>query len=175
MKVSDLMRGLLLESGNDAAVTLAEGVSGSRKEFVSAMNRRARQLGLENTHYANPIGLDQEGNYSSARDLVTLATVLRTNTFFKKIVDSPSGTLKTGVHPRTFKNRNRLVAQYPWVNGVKTGHTRGAGYVLVGSGSRNGIQLISAVLGTPRETARDTTRSALLKWGFAPLPAHPRR
>ena len=68
------MRGLLLESGNDAAVTLAEGVSGSRKAFVREMNRRARELELENTHFANPIGLDQEGNYSSARDLVTLAT-----------------------------------------------------------------------------------------------------
>ena len=112
------------------------------------MNRRARQLGLKNTHYANPIGLDDDGNYSSARDLVTLATVLRTNTFFKKIVDSPSGTLKTGDHPRTFRNRNTLRrASYPWVNGVKTGHTRGAGYVLVGSASRNGVQLISAVLG----------------------------
>ena len=91
MKVSDLMRGLLLESGNDAAVTLAEGVSGSRKAFVREMNRRARSLGLKHTHFANPIGLDQEGNYSSARDLVTLATVLRTNSFFKKVVDSPVG------------------------------------------------------------------------------------
>src|SRR3954447_8746752 len=76
MRVSDLMRGLLLESGNDAAVTLAEGVSGTRKAFVRDMNRRARELELTNTHYANPIGLDEEGNYSSARDLVTLATVL---------------------------------------------------------------------------------------------------
>jgi len=160
------MRGLLLESGNDAAVTLAEGVSGSRKEFVREMNRRAVQLGLKHTHFANPIGLDQEGNYSSARDLVTLATVLRTNKFFKKIVDSPSGTLKTGVRPRTFRNRNRLVAQYPWVNGVKTGHTRGAGYVLVGSGSRHGIQLVTAVLGTPSENARDVDTVALLKWAF---------
>ena len=97
---------------------------------------------------------------------MTLATFLRTNSFFKKIVDSPSGTLKTGVHPRTFKNRNKLVGQYPWVNGVKTGHTRGAGYVLVGSGSRNGIQLISAVLGTPSEAARDVDTVNLLKWGF---------
>src|SRR3954454_22863170 len=153
MKVSDLMRGLLLESGNDAAMTLAQGVSGSTKAFVKAMNRRARQLGLTHTHYDHPIGLDGPGNYSSARDLVTLATVLRTNAFFKKIVDSPSGTLKTGVHPRTFANRNQLVAQYPWVNGVKPGHPRGAGYVLVGSGSRHGIQLISAVLGTPSENA----------------------
>jgi D-alanyl-D-alanine carboxypeptidase (penicillin-binding protein 5/6) len=167
MKVRDLMRGLLLESGNDAAVTLAEGVSGSRKEFVREMNRRAVQLGLKHTHFANPIGLDQEGNYSSARDLVELATVLRTNSFFKKVTDSASGTLKTGVHPRTFRNRNKLIGQYTWVNGVKTGHTRGAGYVLVGSGSRNGIQLISAVLGTPSENARDSDTINLLKFGFS--------
>jgi D-alanyl-D-alanine carboxypeptidase (penicillin-binding protein 5/6) len=166
MKVADLMRGLLLESGNDAAAALAEGVSGSRKAFVKEMNRRARQLGLSNTHYANPIGLDADGNYSTARDLVTLATVLRTNAFFKKIVDSPVGTLKTGVRPRTFRNRNKLVAQVPWVNGVKTGHTQGAGYVLVGSASRNGIQLISAVLDTPSEAARDTDTMDLFRWAF---------
>ncbi|MDA0180283.1 D-alanyl-D-alanine carboxypeptidase [Solirubrobacter phytolaccae] len=166
MKVSDLMRGLLLESGNDAAVTLAEGVSGSRKAFVRQMNRRARQLDLENTRFANPIGLDDENNYSSAHDLVKLAAVLRENKFFSKIVDSPSGTLKTGSHPRTFRNRNRLVSRYAWVNGVKTGHTRGAGYVLVGSGSRNGIQLISAVLGTSSEAARDSDTMALLNWAI---------
>jgi serine-type D-Ala-D-Ala carboxypeptidase (penicillin-binding protein 5/6) len=166
MKVSDLLRGLLLESGNDAAVTLAEGVSGSRKAFVRRMNRRARQLGLENTHFANPIGLDQEGNYSSARDLVKLATVLRTNKFFKRVVDSPRGTLKSGVRERTFNNRNRLVARHEYVNGVKTGHTRGAGYVLVGSASRNGIQLVSAVLGTPSEAARDADTMALFSYAF---------
>jgi D-alanyl-D-alanine carboxypeptidase (penicillin-binding protein 5/6) len=166
MKVSDLMRGLLLESGNDAAMTLAQGVSGSTKAFVREMNKRARKLGLEHTHYDNPIGLDGPGNYSSARDLVTLATVLRTNAFFKKIVDSPRGTLKTGNHPRTFTNRNTLVVKYPFVNGVKTGHTRGAGYVLVGSASRNGIQLVSAVLATPSEAARDADTMALYKWAF---------
>ena len=166
MKVADLMRGLLLESGNDAAMTLAQGVSGSTKAFVREMNRRARKLGLEHTHYDNPIGLDGPGNYSSARDLVTLATVLRTNAFFKKIVDSPSGTLKTGVHPRTFANRNTLVRRFDYVNGVKTGHTRGAGYVLVGSASRNGIQLVSAVLATPSEAARDADTIAAYKWAF---------
>jgi D-alanyl-D-alanine carboxypeptidase (penicillin-binding protein 5/6) len=130
------------------------------------MNKRARKLGLEHTHYDNPIGLDGPGNYSSARDLVTLATVLRTNAFFKKIVDSPRGTLKTGNRPRTFTNRNSLVVKYPFVNGVKTGHTRGAGYVLVGSASRNGIQLVSAVLATPSEAARDADTMALYKWAF---------
>jgi len=166
MRVSDLMRGLLIESGNDAAAALAKGVGGSEKGFVRMMNQRARALDLDNTHYANPIGLDADGNYSSARDLVTLATVLRTNSFFKKVVDSPRVTLKTGDHPRTFTNRNRLVVNYPFVNGVKTGHTRQAGYVLVGSASRDGIQLISAVLDTPSETARDVDTLALFKWAF---------
>ncbi len=166
MRVSDLMRGLLIESGNDAAAALAKGVGGSEKGFVRMMNQRARALDLDNTHYANPIGLDADGNYSSARDLVTLATVLRTNSFFKKVVDSPKATLKTGDHPRTFTNRNRLVVNYPFVNGVKTGHTRQAGYVLVGSASRDGIQLISAVLDTPSEDARDADTLALYKWAF---------
>jgi len=166
MKVSDLMRGLLLESGNDAAMTLAQGVSGSTRAFVKDMNRRARKLGLTHTHYDNPIGLDGPRNHSSARDLVTLATVLRTNPFFKKIVDSPSGTLKTGNHPRTFRNRNTLIGRFPYVNGVKTGHTRGAGYVLVGSASRNGIQLVSAVIGTSSEAARDSDTMALFNWAM---------
>jgi D-alanyl-D-alanine carboxypeptidase (penicillin-binding protein 5/6) len=166
MKVSDLLRGLLAESGNDAAATLAQCVGGTRHHFIALMNQRARQLGLTNTHYENPIGLDAVGNYSSARDLVTLATVLRTNTFFKKIVDSPQVTLKTGIHPRTFTNRNRLVVRYPFVNGVKTGHTSQAGYVLVGSASRNGVQLISAVLDTPSEDARDEDTMALFRFAF---------
>jgi D-alanyl-D-alanine carboxypeptidase (penicillin-binding protein 5/6) len=130
------------------------------------MNQRARQLGLANTHYENPIGLDAAGNYSSARDLVTLATVLRTNSFFKKVVDSKSVTLKSGNHPRTFTNRNTLLLKLPYVNGVKTGHTNQAGYALVGSASRNGVQLISAVLDTPSEAARDDDTAALYKWAF---------
>jgi D-alanyl-D-alanine carboxypeptidase (penicillin-binding protein 5/6) len=166
MRVSDLLRGLLVESGNDAAAALAQGVAGSQKAFVRLMNQRARELGLKNTHYANAIGLDDAGNYSSARDLVTLATVLRTNAFFKKVVDSPVVTLKTGAHPRTFTNRNLLVRRYGFVNGVKTGHTSQAGYVLVGSASRNGVQLISAVLDTPSEAARDNDTMALFKWAF---------
>jgi serine-type D-Ala-D-Ala carboxypeptidase (penicillin-binding protein 5/6) len=166
MKVSDLMRGLLVESGNDAAATLAEGVGGTAKRFVGLMNRRARQLGLTNTHYENPIGLDAAGNYSSARDLITLAGVLRRNSFFKKVVDSPTTTLETGNHPRTFANQNKLVGRVPWVTGVKSGHTQQAGYVLVGSASRHGIQLLSAVLDTPSEQARDDDTLALFNYAF---------
>ena len=98
------------------------------------MNRRAQQLKLTNTHYANPIGLDESGNYSTARDLVRLAVVLRTNRFFRTTTDRPSVRLTTGNRTRTFDNRNTLVRSTGWVNGVKSGHTSQAGYVLVGSG-----------------------------------------
>ena len=167
MSVRDLMRGLLVESANDAAVTLAEGVSGSRRAFVRAMNRRAAELELEDTRYANPIGLDEAGNYSSARDLVRLATVLRTNDFFRTTVDRPSVNLTSGNRPRRFDNRNTLIDAYGWINGVKSGHTRQAGYVLVGSGrDERGVQLVAAVLGTASPAARNAATLALLRDGF---------
>ncbi len=165
MSVRDLLRGLLAESGNDAAMALAVGVAGSERAFVRQMNRRARRLGLDNTHYRNPIGLDEPGAYSSARDLVMLATLLRTKPFFRRTVNQESVRLTTGDHPRTFQNRNDLVRAAKWINGVKTGHTLNAGYVLVGSGRRNGIQVVSAVLGTPSERARDADSLALLTFG----------
>ena len=165
MRVRDLMRGLLVESANDAAVTLAEGVSGSRRAFVKAMNRRAQQLHLTGTHYANPIGLDEPGNFSTARDLVRLAVVLRTNRFFRNTTDRPSVRLTTGNRPRTFDNRNDLVRTRGWINGVKSGHTAHAGYVLVGSGRVNHVQLVSAVLGTPSVAARDDATVKLLRFG----------
>jgi len=165
MTVRDLLKGLLAESGNDAAMTLAEGVAGSERAFVRQMNRRARELELTDTRYKNPIGLDEPGAYSSARDLVKLATFLRTKSFFRRTVDSPVVELTSGDHPRRFDNRNDLVRSDPWVNGVKTGHTREAGYVLVGSGRKNGIQVVSAVLGTPSEAARDADTLRLLSFG----------
>jgi D-alanyl-D-alanine carboxypeptidase (penicillin-binding protein 5/6) len=165
MSVRDLLRGLLAESGNDAAMTLAEGVAGSERRFVRLMNRRARELGLANTRYRNPIGLDEPGAYSSARDLVTLATLLRTKPFFRRTVNQPAVRLSTGDHPRTFANRNDLVRTVGWVNGVKTGRTLGAGFVLVASGRHEGIQVVSAVLGTSSERARDADSLALLTFG----------
>ena len=109
MTVADLMRGLLLASANDAAATLAVRVGGTRERFVRLMNDRARRLGLHDTHYSNPIGLDQEGNHSSAEDLVKLTLILRRNAFFRAVTNLPSTTLKTGARPRTITNRNTLV------------------------------------------------------------------
>jgi D-alanyl-D-alanine carboxypeptidase (penicillin-binding protein 5/6) len=165
MKVRELLTGLLLESANDAAVDLAVGVSGSRDAFVQKMNVRARQLGLRDTHYANPIGLDAPGNYSTARDLSTLARKLMANPTFARIVDRPRATLRSGDHPRTIRNRNLLIGRYRFVDGVKTGHTAGAHYVLVGAAHGNGGKIVSVVLGEPSEGARDVDTLALLRWG----------
>ena len=167
MTVHDLIEALLLESANDAAETLAEGVSGSREAFVEEMNARAAALGLEHTSYANPIGLDEAGNYSSARDLASLARVLLRRPRFARIVDLPEAELESGARPRVVENRNDLISAYPWVSGVKTGYTANAGNVLVGAADGpGGTRVISVVLGEPTETARNSETLALLRWGL---------
>lgn len=165
MTVEDLLEALLLESANDAAVTLAVGLAGSRDAFVEAMNARARRLGLDDTTYVDPIGLG-EGNRSSARDLATLARLLLRNPRFAAIVDQPTALLQSGARRRVVANRNTLVRRHPFVDGVKTGHTRRAGYVLVGSASGRGAQVVSVVLGDPSQAARDADSLALLRYGL---------
>ena len=167
MTVHDLLEALLLESANDAAVTLAEGVSGSGEAFVEDMNERATVLGLEHTSYANPIGLDEAGNYSSARDLVTLAEELMANDLFARIVDTPEAVLRSGSGKRRITTRNTLLLSEPAVIGIKTGHTIQAGYVLVAAEKQNGTTLISAVLGARSEAARDAESEKLLDYGFS--------
>jgi len=167
MTVADLLRGLLLASANDAAVTLAERIGGSRSAFVRRMNERARELGLGNTRFANPIGLDAPGNFSTARDLARLTIRLRRFDFFRKTVNQPSVMLQSGDRPRTIANRNLLVRRVPFVSGVKTGHTAAAGWVLVGSASRRGVTVVSVVLGTPSEAARNADSLSLLRYGLA--------
>ncbi len=166
LSVADLLRGMLLASANDAAATLAARVGGTQARFVALMNRRARRLGLKRTRYANPIGLDAPGAYSSAEDLVKLTLILRRSRFFEEVTDLPRATLRTGSRARTIVNRNDLVREVPVVDGVKTGHTLQAGYVLVGSASRRGVTLISAVLGEPSIAARDADSLALLRFGL---------
>ena len=165
LSVADLLRGLMLESANDAAVTLGEHVAGSTPKFVKLMNRRARELGLEDTHFTNPIGLDAPGNYSSAYDLARLAVKLRRHSFVRKIADRRSATLSTGRPRPPVDNRNTLLAQDEAVDGLKTGHTTQAGYVLVGTRTKKHVTLVSVVLGTSSPTARDRDSLALLRWG----------
>lgn len=167
MRVSDLFEGMMLESANDAAETLAEGISGSRSQFVLAMNAHARALGLRDTSYGNPIGLDDPATRTSARDLATLARRLMANPRFASVVGRPMAVLETGARRRVVSNRNDLVGRYPYVKGVKTGHTRQAGYVLVGA-ARNavGAKVISVVMGEPGEAARNADSLALLQYGL---------
>lgn len=164
LTVRDLLRGLLLESANDAAATLAVRVAGSRERFVRLMNERAEELGLDDTRYRDPIGLDDDG-YSTATDLVKLTLILRRFAFFREVVDQPRATLRSGARRRTIQNRNTLVREVPFVTGVKTGRTTKAGYVLVGSGSRRGVTVIAAVLGAPSEAVRNSDMLALLRHG----------
>lgn len=167
MSVRDLLRAALLPSANDAAAAIAAGTMGSTEAFVAEMNRRAKALGLRDTSFANPIGLDDPANYSSARDLAKLAVALRRYEFFRRTVDLPSAVLRSGARNRTVINRNALVRRVDDVDGVKTGHTRRAGYVLVGSATREGVTVISVVLGEPSERSRDADSLALLRYGLS--------
>lgn len=167
VSVRDLLYGLILRSGNDAAYDLARAAAGSERAFVRQMNLRAAALGLSDTHYANPIGLDQRGNYSSARDLTTLARRLLRIPLFAKIAAARSAELNS-LHPqRRIATINELLRMAPWVNGVKTGHTFDAGYVLVGSGRRKGVELISAAIGAPTDEDRYSDNLKLLDYGFS--------
>jgi len=176
ISVRDLIYGLILRSGNDAAHTLAIAAAGSEERFVAQMNRYAAALGLSHTHYANPIGLDEKGNYSSASDLMTLTRRLLQKPAFARIAASRSAVLRSVQPPRRIATINELLLMAPWVTGVKTGHTFGALYVLVGSGQRRGVSLISAVVGTWTDEERFDDSLALLEWGFSQyrrrLPVH---
>jgi D-alanyl-D-alanine carboxypeptidase (penicillin-binding protein 5/6) len=166
ISVRDLLYGLILRSGNDAANTLALRAAGSIPRFVGLMNRYAAALGLSNTHYANPVGLDQKGNYSSALDLMTLTRRLLAIPAFAKIADSREAELTSVTPERHIETINELLEDAPWVTGVKTGHTWGAAYVLVGSGRRDGTELISVAIGAPTDEARFADDLELLEWGF---------
>jgi D-alanyl-D-alanine carboxypeptidase (penicillin-binding protein 5/6) len=166
ISVRDLLYGLILLSGNDAAHTLAISAAGSEARFVAQMNRYAAALGLSHTHYANPVGLDQKGNFSSAGDLMTLTRHLLAEPAFAEIADSRRAVLRS-VHPRRrIESINELLQMAPWVTGVKTGHTFGALYVEVGSGRKHGISLISTVVGAWTDEERFDGNLALLEWGF---------
>ena len=167
ISVRDLLYGLILRSGNDAAHNLAVAAAGSDNRFVREMNHHAAALGLSDTHYSNPVGLDEKGNYSSAYDLTVLGRRLLENHAFAKIANSSAAVLHS-VHPeRRIETINDLLLEVPWANGIKTGHTFAADYVLVGAGRRKGVELISAVIGVWTESGRDLGTQRLLDYGFS--------
>jgi serine-type D-Ala-D-Ala carboxypeptidase (penicillin-binding protein 5/6) len=167
VSVRDLLYGLLMASGNDAAVTLAVAAAGSRDAFVDQMNAQARRLGLDETSYENPIGFDGPRQFTTVSDLVDLAVDVREDEVLRRIVDTPKITLTEGERTWRVVNRNNLVRELPFVNGVKTGFTEGAGYVLVGSGTKRGATVVSALIGAPSELERDAGTLALLRHGLS--------
>jgi D-alanyl-D-alanine carboxypeptidase (penicillin-binding protein 5/6) len=167
MSVHDLLIAAMLPSANDAANALAVCAAGSRAAFVARMDAQARALRLRHSHFATPVGLDEPGNYASAADLVRLALAVREDAFLRRVMDLPRARLRSGSHSRVVVNRNTLVREVPWIDGVKTGHTNAAGYILVASGTRDGLTFVDAVLGDPSEATRDADALALLKWAFA--------
>jgi serine-type D-Ala-D-Ala carboxypeptidase (penicillin-binding protein 5/6) len=175
LTVRDLLTALLVASGNDSAVTLAEGVAGTQAAFVARMNRRARELGLTETHFANPHGLDAPGHHSSVRDLVRLAEVAMRNPVFREIVANRRATIPGpgGVGTRSFESENELLDIDPAVDGVKTGMTDGAGFAQVAhtDGGPRTPELYLAVIGAPSAAARADDAERLLRYGrslFAP-------
>ncbi|MEI7967476.1 MAG: D-alanyl-D-alanine carboxypeptidase family protein [Betaproteobacteria bacterium] len=161
--VEDLIKGMVIQSGNDATVTLAETVAGSEDTFVELMNRQAERMGLRNTHFMNSTGLPHAQHYSTARDLATLAANL--------IRDFPEylpiySTREFRYNDITQYNRNRLLMIDPTVDGLKTGFTETAGYCLIATAKRPPRRLISVVLGTASDSARAIESQKLLNYGF---------
>ncbi len=167
VSVDDLLHGLMIQSGNDAAVALAEAVAGTEEAFVTLMNRDAQKMGMKSSQFGNPHGLPSKENYSTARDLATLAAhVIADYPEFYKIDSIRSFTYNKITQP----NRNRLLWLDPTVDGMKTGHTEGAGFCIIaaakrpnGSGNR---RLISVVLGANSDQARTQESQKLLNWGY---------
>ena len=168
VSVDDLLHGLMIQSGNDAAVALAEAVAGDEGAFVFLMNKEAQRMGLKNTRFANPHGLPSPDNFSTAQDLSVLAKrVIADFPEFYKIDSVKSFTYNKITQP----NRNRLLWLDPTVDGMKTGHTQAAGYCLIASSHRpNGTsgerRLVSVVLGTKSDSVRAQESQKLLNWGF---------
>ena len=163
VRLEEILRGIIVQSGNDASVALAEHISGSEESFVETMNMHARNLGLNNTNFENSTGLPHENHYTTASDLGRLVKAL--------IREFPSHYKYYAEKSYEYagikqNNRNRLLWRDASVDGVKTGHTEAAGYCLVASAFRNGMRLISVVMGTESQVSRAIESQKLLTFGF---------
>jgi D-alanyl-D-alanine carboxypeptidase (penicillin-binding protein 5/6) len=176
--VEDLLKGLLVQSGNDAAVTLAEGTAGSVERFVQQMNEQAQALGMKSTRFMSPTGLTAEGQQSTARDLALLATRLQRDFPGRAHFHAIRKYRYEGTPPANDSNRNLLLFRDPSVDGLKTGHTEAAGYCIIATAQRefphlgpDGApgprRLMVVVLGAGSENARATEAQKLLNWGYA--------
>ena len=166
MRVRDLLAAALVQSANDAAYALATHVgNGSVQRFVSMMNKRAAELGLDDTHFMRPDGLDVTGHYSSARDILTLTREAMKQPLFRRLVRQRGGGIAGG---RSLYAWNDLLrtGTYPGIVGVKTGHTDAAGWSQVAAARRGGVTMYAIVLGSPGRSRRNADLAKLLDWGF---------
>jgi D-alanyl-D-alanine carboxypeptidase (penicillin-binding protein 5/6) len=161
--VDELIRGMIVQSGNDAAIALAEAIAGSEEAFVGLMNKEAGRLGLRNTHFTNPTGLPDPNHYSNAEDLAALATAVIRDFPAHYPLYSQKEYRYNGI---TQANRNRLLWSDPTVDGMKTGYTENAGYCLVTSARRGERRLLSVLLGASGDAARAIESQKLLNYGF---------
>src|SRR5688572_6156346 len=165
----EMEKGMVVQSGNDAAIALAEHIAGSEDAFASLMNAYAARIGMKHSHFVNPHGLPAENHYTTARDLALLGRALvrdfPESYSYNKIKEYTVG-------PITQRNRNLLLWRDPSVDGIKTGHTSSAGYCLMASGKRGDQRLISVVMGSTSENQRAVDSQALLNWGFRFFETH---
>ncbi len=169
VSVKDLLDGIIVASGNDACVAMAEHVAGAEDVFVQLMNQNAARLGMQNTHYTDSTGMPNSDHYSTAYDLALL-----TRAIIKDFPEDYSWYKQKWISYNNIRqpNRNRLLWRDPSVDGLKTGHTDSAGFCLVASANRNNMRLISVILGAPSEAARTTDSQALLSWGYRFFESH---
>lgn len=161
--VIDMLRGIIIQSGNDASKAMAEHIAGSEDSFAILMNEQAQKLGMENTHFVNSTGMPDEGHEASALDLAKLARAIVKNSGDYYGIYAEKEFTYNGI---TQGNRNALLSTDPTVDGLKTGHTDAAGYCLVASSNREGMRLISVIMGTESQQARADQSRELLNWGF---------
>ena len=162
--VNDLLYGLMLRSGNDAASALAIYVGGSIKNFAEMMNNKAKELGLTNTHFIVPHGLDNDGHYTTTYELAKITDYALKNEMFKKIVSTSSTSININGIPRTISNTNKLLNSVPGVYGVKTGFTNGAGRCLVTAYKNNNMDIIIIIIGAETSNIRIEETKKLIKY-----------
>ncbi len=168
MSVEDLVKGICIGSGNDAAVSMAERIGGSEDNFVKMMNDKAHKLGLKNTNFVNACGLDIDNHYSSAYDMAMIAKELVKHERILKYTGTYEEYLrKDSDNPFWLVNTNKLVRVYNGVDGLKTGYTKSAGYCITTTAIKNGMRLITVVMGEPSSNVRNEETVSMLNYGFS--------
>jgi D-alanyl-D-alanine carboxypeptidase (penicillin-binding protein 5/6) len=168
MTVNEMLKGIAIASGNDASVAVAEHIAGSEEGFVDMMNKKAKDLGLKNTHFQNPTGLPAKNHYSTAYDMAIMAKELMKYPLIRKYTGKYEDYLREDTDKKFWLvNTNKLVRFYPGVDGVKTGFTTEAKYCLTASAERNGMRVISVIMGSPTSKERNAEVTKLLDYAFS--------